>query len=164
MAKEQTPPEPTPEPESDMLEIGLTDATYQQLLWFATDRNYECSENDTQHQLYSKIRAAWPHPTISVPRVIDDDIERPNRSNVAPGLPPFVKLKILSVGDDAKTEEHLALNGRTYRIQVGHVVTIPREVFQGCILDAQELRYRSDSDTGLGEPMVVQAINFTRIE
>lgn len=169
----------TPEMAEDvveMVEVGLSDATHTQLLWFGRQQGYEVSENETQHQTYAKINAAWSHPTITVPAVIeppslpkrhkpfDTDGTGDDPSIDWQGLPEMVTVRILSLGDDSKTEEHLALNGYTYRIQVGQDVTLPREVFKGCILDAQQRRYRSDTELGIGEPVITQAVAFTRIK
>jgi hypothetical protein len=176
MAKESPQPlsgkqsEPE-EPQNEMVEIPVSEASHPQLIWFCKQQGYEYSDADTHHQTYSRVKSAWEHATITVPKVVEVD-SPPDRPRPAAeysldernGLPPYVKIKILSIGDDQAQDALLAHNGIAYRIQVGEVVRIPWYVYQGCILDAQQIRYRSDTEAGLGEPIYTQAVSFTRVE
>jgi hypothetical protein len=176
MAKETPQPLSKQQPETEdqqeeMVEIPVSEANHSQLIWFCKQQGYEYSDADTQHQTYSRVKSAWEHATITVPKVVavDSPPEKPRpatdySSSERNGLPPYVKIKILSIGDDQAQDALLAHNGIAYRIQVGEVVRIPWYVYQGCILDAQQIRYRSDTEAGLGEPIYTQAVSFTRVE
>lgn len=167
-AKQPAQPQgPVPE-EAETIEVALGEASHAQLLWFCKQQGYEYSDMETPHQTLGRIKSAWEHPTITVPAVIEEEVQKPRPVIVEGadaedryGLPKKVRIKIHSLGEDSQTEQHLAHEGRAYRIAVGETVTLPWYVVAGCLMDAKQLRYRSDTELGLGEPMVTQGISFS---
>lgn len=157
----------------EMVEVQLSEATHAQLMWFSKQQNLDVDEAETQNQTYSRLKLAWPHPTIMVPAEIEvQTAPKPVRmrpegadSKNRYGLPEFVQVRVhssSSFGDDDEDEIKVSHNGVAYRIKKGEVVTLPWYVYK-ILEDAQALVYPTGRDTGIGEPRVVQAVSFTRI-
>jgi hypothetical protein len=161
-----------PQTEEDTIEVSLEEATHAQLMWFSKyHMNLDIDEAETQNQTYNRLKAAWDHPVIKVPRVINPPkavsqygVSETYSQDERFGLPEFVTIIAQGMDDDEDDTLKLAHNGKTFIIKKGEPVTIPWYVYQGCIVDAKAIVYQSGRDTGLGPERFVQAVQYTRLK
>lgn len=170
MAKSPAPPPIVPDPDEEMIDVALDDANHAQLMWFSRLRNLDVDEMETLSQTLTRLKAAWDHPTISVPRVIEPEtkpkapLEFVVSAEDRCGLPEFVDVIIQGDGIGESDDLLMAHNGITFRAKVGERVTLPWYVYKGCLDDAKEIRYTHGRDSGLGQPIERHAIQFTRVK
>lgn len=157
----------------DTVEVAVDEATHAQLFWFSRNHlNLDVDEAETLNQTLSRLKAAWEHPVITVPKSIsfsaktsaaDPDAVVVTSSDDRYGLPEFVEIIVQGGGDDSDDVQQVAHNGKTYLIKKGVPVIVPWYVYK-ILDDAVEVRYSSGRDTGLGPEIRRHSVSFSRIK